>query len=83
MADLFDRRGIEPCPSDGERVAAGTKSLRVQIWVWASSPGLQVVAPTLGPAFLPFHDKGLATWNQVLDVAIGRAIFVFLKSQNG
>lgn len=72
MADLFDRRGIEPCPSDGECVAAGTKSLRVQ-----------VVAPALGPAFLPFHDKGLATWNQVLDVAIGRAIFVFLKPQNG
>lgn len=42
-----------------------------------------MVAPTLGPACLPFHDKGLATWNQVLDIAMGRAIFIFLKPQDG
>lgn len=42
----------------------------------ASFSGLQVVAPTLGPAFLPFHDRVLATWNQVPDV-IGRSYFYF------
>lgn len=81
--NLSDRRAISRWPRDGECAACGTRSPGVQVWVRTSSSGLPAAAPTLGPAFLPFHDEGLAPGTRFPTWLWVRAKFVSLKPQVG